>query len=108
MIIYDSFYLSGFTRIDKGEAGAVFVQYGEPVKTFGSEMECLSWHGAKSATYAISLPARPVVACAIVTRTSKNNYTATVFDERRIETFRAHSLDSLRRTVADFFKGIAA
>ena len=87
MIIHDGFYLSGFTRLDKGEAGAVFVRY-------ENEAE-----GGK---------VRKIGACAVVTRSSKNCYQATVFDARRIAHFKADTLDGLRRTVAQFFKGIAA
>jgi hypothetical protein len=106
MTIYEGFYLKGFTRIDKGEAGAVFVRYGEPKNISRGGMECVSWHGA-AATYAISIPQRPIEGCAIVTRTSKNRYQATVYDERRIEHFTGETLDGLRRTVAEFFEGVA-
>ena len=111
MIIYDGFYISGFSRIDKGEEGAVFVRY-EDEKEDKRAPEIketpLYYGGADTVNYALSLPkprARKLAACAIVTRTSKNNYTATVFGARRIETFKEHSLDGLRRKVADFFKG---
>ena len=39
MTIYEGFYLKGFTRIDKGEAGAVFVRYGEPKNISRGGME---------------------------------------------------------------------
>ncbi len=105
MIIYDSFYLSGFTRLDKGEAGAVFVRYSEeeevPAPTVTPAY--LRYGGAGTANYIISVPKLWVNACAIVTRTSKNCYRATVYDEKRIESFSESTLDSLRRTVAEFF-----
>lgn len=113
MIIYDGFYLKGFTRIDKGEAGAVFERYGEakaqekqPPRIKESE----KYNNPAASVYSLVIPApapRHVVACAVVTRTSKNCYQATVYDERRIEHFTATTLDGLRRTVADFFEGVA-
>ncbi len=35
MEIKNAFYLTGFTRIDKGEQGAVFVRYDEPSERKG-------------------------------------------------------------------------
>ena len=49
-----------------------------------------------------------ITACAIVTRSSKNCYQATAYDERHIKHFKENTLESLRRAVADFFKGVAA
>lgn len=114
MKIHDGFYLSGFTRQDKGEAGAVFVRYEEvaPVKpTVRSTSVTLNQTGAGTFSLAVPIeltmpkpkPQR-VTACAIVTRTSKNRYQATAYDERRIESFSATGLDELRQTVAEFFK----
>ena len=95
MIIGNDFYLSGFTRQDKGEAGAVF------------EEAHLYYGGAGMQSYTLSIPLpkpRQIVACAVVTRTSKNCYQATVYDEKRIETLRKDSLDGLRFAVAEFFQ----
>ncbi len=112
MIIYDDFYLNGFSKIDKGEAGAVFVHYAEERKD-DREPEIveapLYYGGANTANYTISIPkprARVISACAIVTRTSKNCYQATVYDERRIERFTAETLNGLRKTVSEFFKNV--
>ena len=117
MVINDGFYLHGFTRIDKGkngEAGAVFVRYAaqipeNPRKPEIRETGRFSNPAARAYALLIQEPApQAVSACAIVTRTSKNCYQATVYDERRIESFKADSLDGLRRTVADFFEEGAA
>ncbi|MDE7159064.1 MAG: hypothetical protein K2N74_05760 [Clostridiales bacterium] len=112
MIIYDGFYISGFTRMDKGEAGAVFVRYEDEKAEEGKRAPEIreaarQYGGANTENYTVCVPkprARKLAACAIVTRTSKNNYTATVFGARRIETFKEHSLDGLRRKVAEFFR----
>ncbi len=105
MEIKSGFYLRGFTRIDKGEAGALFVRYRKP-KSMRGKMECICRHDAEE-IYTISIPSRPrpIECCAIVTRTSKNCYQATVCDERRIEYLKADTLDGLRRMVAGFFEG---
>ena len=109
MILPSGFYLSGFTRLDKNEAGAVFVRYSEEEQDNRKPEICetpLLYGGAGTANYAISIPkpkARTPQACAIVTRTSKNRYSATVYDEKRIESFHSESLDGLRKKVAEFF-----
>ena len=114
MIIHDGFYLSGFTRIDKGDAGAVFVHYeDEKAEARAPEIKetPLYYGGGSTANYTISIPkpkVRKITACAIVTRSSKNCYQATVYDARRIEYFKADTLDGLRRTVANFFAEVAA
>ncbi len=109
MIIYDGFYLNGFTRIDKGEAGAIFVRYADEEqdkrKPEISETPLL-YGGAGTANYTITIPnprPRKISDYAIVTRTSKNRYSATIHDEKRIDTFHSESLDGLRRRVAEFF-----
>lgn len=110
MIIQNGFYLHGFTRYDMGEAGAVFIHYAEE-KEKERKLEIretpLIYGGAGTVNYTLSIPkqVQKIIACAVVTRTSKNCYQATVFDDprRRIEMFKADSLDSLRRMVADFF-----
>ncbi len=113
MVINSDFYLNGFTRLDKGEAGAVFVHYGDdpeqkapraPIVRYG-------YTNAREANFSITLPLpapRTATACAIVTRSSKNCYTATVYDVKRIATFRESSLNELRRVVAGFFKEVEA
>ena len=109
MIIQSGFYLSGFTRIDKGDAGAVFVHYEEEEQdTRKPEIKetQLLYGGAGTQNFTLSIPkpkARKVTSCAVVTRTSKNCYQATVYDERRIESYREETLGGLRRTVAKFF-----
>lgn len=110
MIIGNDFYLSGFTRQDKGEAGAVFVRYAEQESAKRKpeiEEAHLYYGGAGMQSYTLSIPLpkpRQIVACAVVTRTSKNCYQATVYDEKRIETLRKDSLDGLRFAVAEFFQ----
>lgn len=110
MIIHDGFYITGFTRQDKGEAGAVFVHYeDERTEARAPEIKEMSQYyaGTDTANYTITLPKpkpRKVTACAVVTRSSKNCYQATVYDARRIEYFRADTLDGLRRVVAKFFE----
>lgn len=114
MEIKSGFYLRGFRRVDMGESGAVFVHYeDEPEKLRAPEIketpQC--YGGANTANYTISIPklrAQKITACAIVTRSSKNCYQATVYDARRIERFNSDTLDGLRRLVADFFKEVAA
>lgn len=113
MIIHDGFYLKGFTRLDKGEEGAVFVHYeDEAGESRAPEIrEAPRYYGgADTANFTVSIPqpkARKITACAIVTRSSKNCYQATAYDERRIKYFKADTLDGLRRAVAEFFKGVA-
>lgn len=112
MTIHNGFYLSGFTRLDKGEAGAVFVHYEEAREDKRApeiRESPMYYGGADTENFTISIPkpkGKKLTACAIVTRTSKNCYQATVYDERRIENFKSDSLDGLRRTVADFFKRV--
>ncbi len=106
MVINSGFYLTGFTRIDKGEEGAVFVRYdvAQSSKCKPEINEIFSnYGGTGTASYSLSIPVPKVVACAIVTRTSKNCYSATVFGMRKIDTYKSDSLDGLRRTVAAFF-----
>ncbi len=109
MEIKSGFYLTGFTRIDKGEEGAVFVRYDEPAakaQTPEINEAFLEYGGKNSESYILTIPRqlpRNVVAVAIVTRTSKNCYSATAFGERLIDTFKADSLDGLRGKVARFF-----
>ncbi len=109
MIIGNDFYLTGFTRLDKGEAGAVFVRYDEKEQDERKpeiEEAHLYYGGTGMQSYTISIPLpkpQKIVACAIVTRTSKNCYQATVYDDKRIEAFRKDSLDGLRTVVAGFF-----
>lgn len=109
MIIYNEFYLAGFTRIDKGEEGAVFVRIEYPPEDVLPKPEIISTpmqHGKNNTnSYILVMPKfmATITACAIVKRSSKNCYSATVFDEKRIQTFRSDSLNRLRRIVADFF-----
>lgn len=109
MIIQNGFYLRGFNRMDKGEAGAVFVRYEEDKHEERApeiERAYLNYGGADTDNYTLSIPkprAKRITACAIVTRSSKNCYSATVYDVCRIETFKADSLDGLRKRVANFF-----
>ena len=109
MIIQDGFYLSGFTRVDLGETGAVFLQYEESKETRKPEIRetPMYYGGANTTNFTLSIPKpkpRNLVACAIVTRTSKNCYQATAFGKKRIEYFRSDTLDGLRHAVATFFK----
>ena len=110
MIIQNGFYLSGFTRLDMGEEGAVFLHYADDPAEHIVKPEIketpLYYGGEGSFNYTLSIPRRPprkITSCAIVTRTSKNCYQAMAYDEKRIESFRADSLDGLRRDVATFF-----
>lgn len=102
MEIKSGFYLTGFTRIDKGEQGAVFVRYDNPGAPSINEA-FLNYGGKNSENFILSMPARNVISAAIVTRTSKNRYSATVFGVRSISSFCADSLDGLRNIVATFF-----
>lgn len=109
MIIQSGFYLSGFTRRDLGEEGAVFVHYEEPpTNARGAEIKetPMYYGGPDTANYTLSIPkpkAKEITACAIVTRTSKNCYQASVFDKKHIGNYKADTLDGLRRICADFF-----
>ncbi len=101
MEIKDAFYLTGFTRIDKGEQGAVFVRYDEPSERKSAitiNESFLNYGGRNSENYNIS-----ILAAAIVTRTSKNRYSATVFGERLIDTLYSSTLDGLRVKAEAFF-----
>lgn len=107
MEIKSGFYLTGFTRIDKGEQGAVFVRYDElnerraaPAINEGY----LNYGGKNSENFVVSIPSRNIIAAAIVTRTSKNRYSATAFGVRLISTIYDESLDGLRGKVAQFFE----
>lgn len=109
MEIKSEFYLTGFTRIDKGEQGAVFVRYDEPAeKERRPEINdaYMNYGGKNADSYILTIPQNPrkVVAAAIVTRTSKNIYSATVFGERHIDTLKSDTLNGLRRKVAEFFE----
>lgn len=114
MVIHNGFYLNGFTRLDKGEAGAVFVHYEDECEDKRApeiKEAPLYYGGADTANFTVSIPkpkARKITACAIVTRSSKNCYQASCYDEKRIESFKADTLDGLRRTVAAFFKEVTA
>lgn len=110
MIIHDGFYLNGFTRMDKGEAGAVFVHYAEEGEDKRAPEMKPIYGGADTVNFTLFIPKprpRKVTACAVVTRSSKNCYSATVYDERRIETFKESSLNDLRKRCAAFFEGVA-
>lgn len=110
MEIKDGFYLTGFTRQDKGDAGAVFVQYEAAQDTRAPVVVERPLHEsyADTASFTVTIQRpqpRKVSACAIVTRSSKNCYQAMAYDATRIESFRADSLDALRRMIAAFFDG---
>lgn len=106
MTIHDGFYLQGFKRIDKGDDGAIFVRYGDEAQ----EKVAPKMLASNSGGFTLYVPKmrERITACAVVTRSSKNCYQATVYDEKHIKHFKADTLDGLRRIVADFFKGVAA
>lgn len=107
MEIKNEFYLTGFTRIDKGSQGAVFVRYddqSERKNKIRIDEAFLNYGGKNTENYNMSIPVRSVVAAAIVTRTSKNVYSATVFGERLIDTIKSETLNGLRCKVAAFFE----
>lgn len=114
MEIKSGFYLRGFTRIDKGESGAFFVRYEEEAGEKGEPeiaRSYLNYGGAERESYTLTVPkpkARKITACAIVTRTSKNSYTAACYDERQIATLKSDTLEGLRHAVAGFFEGVSA
>lgn len=110
MEINRNFYLYGFQRCDKGEDGAVFLHYSEQKDERKAEINAspIYYGGSDTVNYSISIPKpkeKLLTGCAIVTRSSKNIYQATVFDETRIESFRAEALGDLNRMVEKFFKG---
>ncbi len=117
MTVHNGFYLSGFTRYDRGEDGAIFVRFSdfgtipkeEPKatidKTRGYYYDADS-DGYDSFTVKIPKKKTPkLVAGAIVMRTSKNSYSARCFDEARIAHFVEKTLDELRVKCAEFFEG---
>ena len=60
MEIKNAFYLTGFTRIDKGEQGAVFVRYDEPSERKGKPSineAYLNYGGKGSESFILSMPA---------------------------------------------------
>lgn len=109
MTIGNDLYLSGFTRQDKGENGAVFVRYETPQ---GSDRapeitETPLYYGGKdTVNYTVSIPKpqKPrITGSAIIRRTSKSRYTAVVYDERRIEELKAETLNRLKKDIEEFF-----
>ena len=107
MEIKSEFYLNGFTRIDKGEQGAVFIRYddlNERKDTPAINEGYLNYGGMNSESFVVSIPARNAISAAIVTRTSKNRYSATAFGVWKISTFYDESLSGLRKQVAKFFE----
>lgn len=108
MNIGNWFSLDGFTRMDLGDEGAVFIRYAEDDKD-GRTPELKEttpnlW--TSSFEYTIKIPKprpRRVSGCAVVTHSSKNCYSATVFDERRIATFKESSEWRLELRCIDFF-----
>ncbi len=109
MTIHDGFYLQGFKRIDKGDDGAIFVRYADEERGNAAPKIKEAASYSDMAGFMLYLPKsrERVTACAIVTRSSKNCYQATVYDDRRIKHFKENTLEGLRRTVADFFKEVA-
>lgn len=110
MEINRNFYLYGFERHNKGEDGAVFIRYSDQKDERKAEVNALPMYygGSDTLNYTISVPkprGKLLTGCAIVTRSSKNIYQTTVFNETRIESFRAESLGDLNRMVEKFFKG---
>ena len=71
MIIHDGFYITGFTRQDKGEAGAVFVHYEEPpaerrLPTIKEMVPSYCYGNGEAANFTITLPKpkpRKIAAC---------------------------------------------
>ena len=108
MNIGNWFSLDGFTRMDMGEEGAVFIKYAEDHKdertTKFKETTPYSW--ADTLMYTITIPKprpRHVTQCAVVTHSSKNCYSATIFDKRRIATFKTSSVRALEQRCKYFF-----
>ncbi len=110
MTIGDDFYLTGFTRNDMGEQGAIFLRYDEPkndnrkpqIEEYG-----VRYGADNSVNYIITIPKpmpRKIVACAIVTRSSRSRYSATCYDNKRIGEFHTDTLNGLRKLVAEFFE----
>lgn len=108
MEINKNFDLYGFTRHDKGESGAVFLRYSEQKDERKAEINAtpMYYGGRDSVSYTISVPKpkeKLLTGCAIVTRSSKNLYQATVFNKTRIETFRAEALGEMISLIEKFF-----
>lgn len=108
MNIENWFSLDGFTRMDLGEEGVVFIRYAEDDKDGRTpELEETTpnlWTSSLEFTIKIPKPRpRRVSGCAVVTHSSENCYTATVFDERRIATFKERSAWTLEQSCRDFF-----
>ncbi len=106
MRILCEFELFGFERLDMGEAGAVFIKYekqGAPTIE-----ESVFFRGAPGREhFHLELGKRQAVACAIVTRSSKNRYRATAYAGKRIQTFKQTSIDGLRSELEKFFEEAA-
>lgn len=114
MELGNGFYLSGFERRSLGEAGAVFVRYEETDATPRTrrqpeiEPQRYSYYGARSDMdgYLVYIP-KPaetkITGYAIVQRTSKNRWSATVHDLTRIETLYAETGSELSQKVRTFF-----
>lgn len=107
MRILCEFELFGFERLDMGEAGAVFVRYekrGAPTV----EEQASFIGGKERERLVVEQPLRRATACAIVTHTSKNRYSATAYAGKRIQTFKQTSTDGLRSELEKFFEEAAA
>ncbi len=110
MKIDSNIYLRGFDRFDKGEDGLLFLRYREEKKEERKAEIRLapSYYGERGTdSYILSIPKpqeRKLDAGAVVIRTSKSRYTVIVFDENRVEMFKAENVDDLNRSLIGFFK----
>ncbi len=110
MEINSELRLSGFTRIDRGTQGAIFVRYQTPPEEGQTKLEKspMYYGGENCLSYNIFIPkpkAPKLIACAIVTRSSRNCYTVAAFSATKIKNFHAISLLQVQSMLTDFFQG---
>ena len=109
MTINGTIYLQGFERHDHGDDGIVFLRYQEELndeRKAEINKSPMYYGGRDVDIYTLSIPKpkeRKFDACVVLIRTSKNKYTVTAFDQKRIITFKAESLDEVQKCCNKFF-----
>lgn len=110
MTINGNIYLRGFEKHDHGDEGIVFLRYLRKEKDerkaeiYKSPMY---YGGLDADSFIINIPKpqeRKFDACVVLTRSSKNKYTVTAFDNEHILLFKSDSLDDVQKRCNEFFK----
>lgn len=109
MTINGDIYLYGFEKHDRGEEGIIFLRYREDEKDERKaeiNKSPMYYGGRDTDNYMLIIPKpreRKFDACAVVVRTSKNKYTITAFDDKRIINFKSETVDDVGRSLNEFF-----